>query len=131
MIARGLLCSAHVQVSICLNLQCPPEGGLHNSVEPVLPVVVFSTVITTTSAAAMFLLRSASFSLIRALVIRTFVHFVVLGSAVGWAIAVDALVGMSVFDAVVPVSSPPGVVEEHGVAAPVKAVIAPTPRPER
>src|ERR1700681_2854204 len=24
-------CSAHLQVSMCLNLQCPPEGGLYKS----------------------------------------------------------------------------------------------------
>jgi len=26
-------CSAHLQVSMCLNLQCPPEGGLYKSAQ--------------------------------------------------------------------------------------------------
>ena len=63
-----------------MKLQCPSAAadGLYTSVKSGLPVVVFSTVISTVivalvmavvPAAAMFLLRPASFSLIRALML--------------------------------------------------------------
>jgi len=66
--------SAHLQVSIWLKRQCPPEGGLYKCVKPVLPVVVISAMIVAlvmavVPAAAMFLLRPASFSLICSLML--------------------------------------------------------------
>ena len=30
---RASPCSTHLQVSMCLNLQCPPEGGLYKSAQ--------------------------------------------------------------------------------------------------
>ena len=61
-------CSAHLQVSICLDLQCPPEGGLYNSEKCGLPVAVVSTVIVAVimavvPAAVMFLMLPASIPL--------------------------------------------------------------------
>src|SRR5580700_3586245 len=128
-------CSAHLQVSICLDLQCPPEGGLYNSEKSSLPVAVISTVIVAVTvaaipAAAMFLWRPASFAFIRALVLGPFFQLMPFRDAISWPKSMDALVGMRIFAAVHPGSPPPGVVDEYAVPAPVKAVIAPAPRPE-
>src|SRR6266851_7278784 len=57
-------------------------------------------------------------------------HFVPLLGSIGWPVSADALVRMSIFAAVLPGASPAGVVDNHRMAAPVKAVIAPAPWPE-
>src|SRR6202051_668884 len=54
-----------------------------------------------------------------------------LRGAIAGPISMDALVRMRIFAAIDPGPPPAGVVDEYGVAAPVKSVIAPAPWPEK
>ena len=81
---------------------------------------------------AVLLRHSAAFPRGTALAFGASEQLVMFRDAFGWAVSVDACVGMDVRAAVEPGSAPPRVVDEHGVPSPVKAAEArsPTPRPE-
>src|SRR5271169_4004287 len=120
LVAQRLQCSARPprRTSICVVRQCPPEGGLYSNAKftrhPEL-------------APAVFLMCPASFSCSVSLAFRALLQMMLFLEVLRGRVSMNALIGMDVPSPVVPVASPAGIVDEHGVAAPVKAAEARSP----
>src|SRR5579862_7912313 len=83
------------------------------------------------ATAAVLFLRHAALARSGALLLAASLELMVLRRALGRRESPDVWIRMRVGAAIGPGTSPPRIVDEERVSAPVEAVVAPSPRPEK